>query len=280
MESYAIEQIIQLALSEDLSNKGDVTSNLLINSAQKGNAVIIAKEGGIIAGLQVARQVFEKVDASTQFYCCIEEGGKVLVSDTVAKIEGPIQSILTAERTALNFLQRLSGIATLTYKFVEKVKGTRAKILDTRKTTPGLRSLEKYAVRIGGGMNHRSGLYDMVLIKENHIEASGGLSVAVNRIRENMKAQNLNLKVEVEARNLEDVKAALNSKVDRIMLDNMNLAQIKKAVALVGGKEELEVSGGVTLNTVRTIAETGVDFISVGALIHSAKSMDLSLLLV
>ncbi|MFQ5865647.1 MAG: carboxylating nicotinate-nucleotide diphosphorylase [bacterium] len=274
-----IDHLIQLALTEDLNDLGDVTSNLLLTSSDRGKAVIIARQKGILAGLAVLHQVFDKVDSRIKISNLVEEGASVNVSDTIVAINGPLRSILTAERTALNFLQRLSGIATMTSQFVEQVKGTKAKILDTRKTTPGLRVLEKYAVRVGGGLNHRMGLFDMILIKENHIQAAGSLAEAVKRVRENMLEQNLNLKIEVETRSLDDVDAALAAKVDRIMLDNMTLSQIQEAVNVVSGKVELEVSGGVILDTVRDIAKTGVDFISVGALTHSAKALDLSLLL-
>lgn len=274
-----IDHLIQLALKEDLNELGDVTSNLLLTSSDKGKAIIIAKQKGIIAGLPVVNQVFDKVDSRIKISNVVEEGASVNVSDIIAKINGPLRGILTAERTALNFLQRLSGIATRTSQFVEKVKGTSAKILDTRKTTPGLRVLEKYAVQVGGGANHRMGLFDMILIKENHIRAAGSLSEAVKRIKENMLEQNVNLKIEVEARTLDDIKEALKIKVDRIMLDNMTVSQIQEAVNLVAARVELEASGGVTLENVREIAETGVDFISVGALTHSATALDLSLLI-
>lgn len=274
-----IDHLIQLALKEDLNELGDVTSNLLLTSSDKGKAIIIAKQKGIIAGLPVVNQVFDKVDSRIKISNVVEEGASVNVSDIIAKINGPLRGILTAERTALNFLQRLSGIATRTSQFVEKVKGTSAKILDTRKTTPGLRVLEKYAVQVGGGANHRMGLFDMILIKENHIRAAGSLSEAVKRIKENMLEQNVNLKIEVEARTLDDIKEALKIKVDRIMLDNMTVSQIQEAVNLVAARVELEASGGVTLENVREIAETGVDFISVGALTHSVTALDLSLLI-
>ncbi|MFQ5822940.1 MAG: carboxylating nicotinate-nucleotide diphosphorylase [bacterium] len=277
--SKEIDHLINLALTEDLNQIGDATSNLLFNSSEQGKATIIAKQKGIIAGLPIAQQVFKKVDSSIRISNLVNEGALVNVSNTIVEIDGSLVSILTAERTALNFLQRLSGIATLTSQFVKKVKGTRAKILDTRKTTPALRVLEKYAVRVGGGMNHRMGLFDMILIKENHIEAAGSLSEAVKRIKKNRQLKNLDLKIEVETCTLDDIKAALEVKVDRIMLDNMTLSQIQEAVELVSGRVELEVSGGVTLDTVRELAETGVDFISVGALTHSAKALDLSLLI-
>jgi nicotinate-nucleotide pyrophosphorylase (carboxylating) len=274
-----IDHIIHLALTEDLDEAGDVTSNLLLSPSKRGKAVIVAKQRGVIAGLKIVHRVFKKVDPQIEISDLVEEGALVNPPDTIVKIAGPLCSILTAERTALNFLQRLSGIATLTAQFVEQVKGTQAQILDTRKTTPGFRLLEKYAVRVGGGLNHRKGLFDMILIKENHIVAAGGVSQAVRTIKENMMRKNLALKVEVEARTLDDVKEALEVKVDRIMLDNMTLSQIQQAVNLVSGKVELEVSGGVTLKNVRDLAETGVDFISVGALTHSAKALDLSLLI-
>ena len=204
---------------------------------------------------------------------------KVEPSEEIVRISGPLSGILTAERTTLNFLQRLSGIATLTAEFVSKAAGTKAKILDTRKTTPGFRMLEKYAVRKGGGHNHRFGLYDMVLIKENHITAAGGIKNAVQQIREKMQNRNLDLQIEIEVRSLTEVEQALNLKVDRLMLDNMSLENIRDAIELVQGNVELEVSGNVNLATVRAIAETGVDYISVGALTHSAPAFDLSLLI-
>jgi nicotinate-nucleotide pyrophosphorylase (carboxylating) len=219
------------------------------------------------------------VDESLRFEEIREDGDKISPSDIVLTISGSTRSILTAERTALNFLQRLSGIATLTAQFVERIAGAPAKILDTRKTTPGLRALEKYAVRVGGGHNHRLGLFDMILIKDNHIAAAGGVTKAVEIIGEKLETRRLPLTVEVETKNLEEVKEALALKVDRILLDNMSLPQIREAVKLAGGQVELEVSGGVTLATIRAIAETGVDYISVGALTHSAPALDLSLLL-
>ncbi len=274
-----IEHIIKLALEEDLNELGDMTSKLILDNSKTSQATIRAKQDGIIAGLVVVREVFTKVDKELSVTNIVDEGAQIKSSDAIMKISGYIASILTAERTALNFLQRLSGIATLTSKFVEKVKGTGVKILDTRKTTPGLRVLEKHAVVAGGGQNHRMGLFDMVLIKENHITGAGGIAQAVNKIKANMRARNLNLKIEVEASASDQVEEACGLRVDRIMLDNMNLSQISEAVALVNGKVELEVSGGITLETVRDFAETGVDFISVGALTHSSKALDLSLLI-
>ena len=273
-----VEALIDLALKEDLGENGDVTSNFILNSDKKGQASIIAKQAGIIAGLPIAERVFQKVNPTLAVQNRVEEGVKVERSEEVVRISGPLGDILTAERTALNFLQRLSGIATLTAEYVRQTGGTQAKILDTRKTTPGFRMLEKYAVRKGGGQNHRFGLYDMVLIKENHISTAGGIINAVQQIREQMAAGNLDLQIEIEVRSLTEVEQALNLKVDRLMLDNMSLDEIREAVELVNDKVELEVSGGVNLATVKAIAETGVDYISVGALTHSAPAFDLSLL--
>ena len=274
-----IESLIDLALREDLGENGDVTSNCILNSDDEGQASIIVKKDGIIAGLPIAEWVFKKVNPGLMVQNRVEEGSKVQRFEEVVRIIGPLAGILTAERTGLNFLQRLSGIATLTAEFVRKVAGTKVRILDTRKTTPGFRVLEKYAVRAGGGGNHRFGLYDMVLIKENHIAAAGGIASAVEQTRENMKKRALNLKIEVEVRNFSEVEQVLNLAVDRLMLDNMSLQKIREAVKLTNGRVELEVSGGVTLETVREIAETGVNYISVGALTHSASSLDLSLLI-
>ncbi len=274
-----IESLIDLALREDLGENGDVTSNCILNSDDEGQASIIVKKDGIIAGLPIAEWVFKKVNPGLKVQNRVEEGSKVQRYEEVVRIIGPLAGIMTAERTGLNFLQRLSGIATLTAEFVRKVAGTKVTILDTRKTTPGFRVLEKYAVRAGGGGNHRFGLYDMVLIKENHIAAAGGIASAVEQTRENMKNRDLNLKIEVEVRNLSEVEQVLNLAVDRLMLDNMSLQKIREAVKLANDRVELDVSGGVTLETVREIAETRVNYISVGALTHSASSLDLSLLI-
>jgi len=272
-----IQEIVKIALEEDLG-KGDITSELIIPEKQKGMGFIIAKEKGIIAGLEVAKSVFKQVDPGLVFKPLVSDGDKVRPNQKVALIRGKAKSILAGERTALNFLQRLSGIATLTGEFVRKIRGTKAKILDTRKTTPGLRLLEKYAVKKGGGKNHRQGLYDMILIKDNHIEAAGSISLAIRKALRNRKG----LKIEVETRNLEEIKEALNFKINRIMLDNFRSEDLKKAVKLIRSKNkkvEIEASGKVNLKNVRKIALSGVDFISVGALTHSAKALDFSLLL-
>jgi len=272
-----IEKIVKIALKEDLGF-GDITSDLIISEKQKGKGFIIAKEKGIIAGLEVAKSVFEEVDAGLMFKFLISDGDKVRPGLKVALIRGRIKIILAGERTALNFLQRLSGIATLTNKFVRKTEGTSTKILDTRKTTPGLRFLERDAVKKGGGENHRQGLYDMILIKDNHIQAAGSISSAIKKALRNRRG----LKIEVETKNLKEIKEALNFKIDRIMLDNFEPEDLKKAVKLIRSKNkkvEIEASGRVNLKNVRKIALSGVDYISVGALTHSARALDFSLLL-
>lgn len=280
-----IQELIKIALEEDLGT-GDITSNLIIPEMKKGQGVIIAKEKGIIAGLEVAKSVFKQVDPKLVFKPFVQDGAEVKKEDKVALIQGKVKSILTAERTALNFLSRLSGIATLTKDFVKKTKGTKVKLLDTRKTTPGLRLLEKYAVKIGGGENHRIGLYDMILIKDNHITSAGGISSALKKVLMDKKE----LKIEIETKNLKEVKESLNFKADkshtarrvnRIMLDNFKLKDLKKAVKLIRSKDkkvEIEASGRVNLKNVRKIALSGVDYISVGALTHSVKPLDLSLI--
>ena len=265
--------LLKRALAEDIG-PGDVTTNWIIPIEQQSKAILIAKAPGIVAGLDVASKVFDLLDPRVAFEAQIADGDHVGIRDLVARIEGPTRSILSGERLALNFCQRLSGIATMTRDYVDAIAGTQAVILDTRKTTPGLRTLEKYAVRMGGGANHRIGLYDMVLIKDNHIQAAGSITEAVRRVRERNKE---GLLIEVEIRTFDELREALTLDVDRIMLDNMNWEQMRQAVILVGERVPLEASGNVTLERVRRIAETGVDFISSGALTHSAKALDLSL---
>jgi nicotinate-nucleotide pyrophosphorylase (carboxylating) len=286
IRNQGIDKLIELALREDLG-KGDVTSEVLIDENLKGKGVIWVKENGVLAGVEIARLVFKRIDPEIVFKPLIKDGEKIANKSKVAQIEGKVRSILAGERTALNFLQRLSGIATLTYKFVREVKGTKTKILDTRKTTPGFRALEKYAVKMGGGENHRIGLYDRVLIKDNHIRACGKVSSAIRRVKESLKNEAFvsrfdlkNFKVEVETKNIKEVKEAIQSKADWIMLDNMPLPQIKEAVRMVRSNKrriKIEVSGRVNLNKIKKIVQLGVDYISVGALTHSAKALDLSL---
>ncbi len=265
--------IIDIALKEDIGS-GDITTDFLVLSERKVKTFIKAKENGIIAGLKIAEKVFKKLDSNIVWKENFKDGDRIKANYIIVNIEGSYKAILTGERTALNFLQRMSGIATETAKFVDTVKGTKAKILDSRKTVPGLRELDKYSVKMGGGMNHRMGLYDMVLIKDNHIEVAGGIKNAVSQIKAKLKE---GIKIEVETKNLGEVKEALASKVDWIMLDNMSNEMMKEAVNLINGNARAEASGNVSLDRVRGIAETGVDFISIGALTHSVKALDLAL---
>jgi nicotinate-nucleotide pyrophosphorylase (carboxylating) len=266
-----ILDVIHRALAEDIGS-GDATSNSIISPSATMHGQIIAKQDGIIAGLDVAHAVYETFDPQVEFNAQATEGARVINRQVMAKISGFARSLLTAERTALNFLGRMSGIATLTRSFVDAVAGTKAVILDTRKTAPGLRMVDKLAVERGGGQNHRIGLYDMILIKDNHIDFAGSLEEAVNRAR----AAHSGLEIEVEARTLDHVETALKLRVERILLDNMSPDMMAEAVQVTNGRAKLEASGNVTLNTVRRIAETGVDFISIGALTHSAKVFDVS----
>lgn len=267
-----IQKIIDRALTEDIGG-GDVTTNATIPETEIYEGVFLAKSDGIVAGLSVAAMVFSTLDKNSKFTRFFAEGDGFKTGDILAKIEGNGRALLTGERTALNFLQRLSGIATATAKYVEAVKPYKAKILDTRKTVPGLRMLDKYAVGLAGE-NHRIGLFDMVLIKDNHIVAAGGITEAVNRVR---KHDTKHVPIEVEVKNLEELREALALKPDRILLDNMDTGQMKEAVEITAGKVPLEASGGVNLETVNAIAATGVNYISVGALTHSVKAMDISL---
>lgn len=267
-----ILSVIQRALDEDIQS-GDVTSNSIIPASASMHGQIIAKQNGIVAGLDIAQACFRLINPRITFSAQVREGERVQDRECLAKLKGPAQALLTAERTALNFLGRMSGIATLTRKFADAVAGTGVIILDTRKTAPGLRLVDKLAVKRGGGQNHRMGLYDMILIKDNHIDFAGSLEEAVKRAR----AAHSGLQIEVEARTLDDVRKGIALEVDRILLDNMSLVEMSEAVRLSARKVKLEASGNVTLDTVRQIAETGVDYISSGALTHSAKVFDVSL---
>ena len=275
-----VDPLIENTLREDLGEIGDITTDTIIPEDLIGKGKLIAREEGIVAGLPVAERVFSKVDRNIVCKYEVKDGTRVLPDSVLGTVEGPMSGILKAERTALNFLQRLSGIATQTHLFVEAVRGTGVKILDTRKTTPQLRLLEKYAVRQGGGENHRFGLFDMVLIKDNHIDASGGITPAVSNCLAGLKERKLNVKIEVECRTLEDVQEVLELPIHRIMLDNMDIESTKKAVMQINRKVETEASGKVTLQNVRDVAETGVDYISVGALTHSYQALDISLILI
>jgi nicotinate-nucleotide pyrophosphorylase (carboxylating) len=273
-----LEDFIALALEEDLGGQADHTSHACIPNDMHSKASLIAKESGVIAGLEIASLIFSHVDPELLIFRNVKDGALVKSGDVIFNIQGPAISILTAERLVLNCMQRMSGIATVTSQFVKAVSGTKAKIYDTRKTTPLMRHLEKEAVRVGGGFNHRFGLYDMILIKDNHIDYSGSITNAVKNTRDYINSRNLSLKIEVETRNFIELDEALSlPEVSRIMLDNFSIDDTAKAVEHVNGRKELESSGGINLTNVRSYALTGVDIISVGALTHSVKSLDLSL---
>ncbi len=272
-----VSQLIDLAILEDIGD-GDHSSLGAIPAGTEGNARLLVKDNGIICGISVAQYIMNLIDEGVKFNQLIEEGSEVKLGDVVFTVHGSVHSILQAERLMLNFMQRMSGVATLTHDLVQLLAGTNARLLDTRKTTPGLRTFEKYAVTVGGGVNHRFALWDMVMLKDNHNDYAGGITNGVMRTKEYLTANDKNLKIEVETRNLEEVKEALNSGlVDRIMFDNFTPALMTEAVKLVNGLCETEASGGITRETIRGYAKTGVDFISVGALTHSVKSLDLSL---
>lgn len=272
-----IINLIAQSLAEDIG-RGDITTLATIPESQAGIGFVKAKSQGILCGQDVFNEVFHQVDPSVKMTWHFLDGQAVSVGQKCVSFTGPMRSILTAERTALNFMQRMSGIASLTNRYVELTRHTKAKIIDTRKTTPIWREIEKYAIRTGGGSNHRMGLYDMFLIKDNHITASGGIVQAIQRAIQYNEQLNIPCAIEVETKNLDEVSQALRFPIARIMLDNMSIADMKRAVGVIGGKCEVEASGGVSLATVKAIAETGVDLISVGALTHSAPAMDLSLL--
>jgi nicotinate-nucleotide pyrophosphorylase (carboxylating) len=277
MENRILREFILNSLSEDLGN-GDHSSLACIPSETKGKAKLLIKEKGVLAGIRVAVELFSTIDNDLKLDLILEDGYCVVPGDIAFYVSGRQQSILKSERLVLNIMQRMSGIATSTNEYATQLKGLKTKILDTRKTTPGFRFLEKEAVRIGGGMNHRMGLFDMIMLKDNHIDYAGGIYQAINKTREYLKRNNLNLKVEIEARSLEDVRTILSAGgVDRIMLDNFSIEETLLAVKEISGRYETESSGGIDLSTIRAYAECGVDFISVGALTHHIKSLDMSL---
>ncbi len=272
-----VKEIISQALAEDLGD-GDHSSLSSIPADAHGGAILIAKERGILAGIDIARQVFQQVDSTTIFHALASDGDEVFPGDMVFTVEGKSISILSGERVALNFIQRMSGIASRTHHLVSLLNGLSTKLLDTRKTTPLLRELEKYAVRVGGGQNHRFGLFDMIMLKDNHIDFAGGIEKAILKAVDYIDSTGKDLRIEVETRNIEEVREVLRvGKIHRIMFDNFKVEEMKEAVALVGGRFETEASGGITEQTLLAYAETGVDFISVGALTHHIKSLDLSL---
>jgi nicotinate-nucleotide pyrophosphorylase (carboxylating) len=282
--SYPVEKFIEEALAEDSVDfegkipPGDHSALACIRGRKEGRAHLLCKAEGILAGVEVAELIFRKVDKQMRFEGILADGAKIKTGDIAFEVYGEVKPVLRAERVVLNFMQRMSGIATHTSKFAEAVKGTEAKILDTRKTTPNFRYFEKWAVRIGGGHNHRFGLYDMIMLKDNHIDFCGGIAKAVLAIKEYQLQNNLNLRVEVETRTLSEVEEVLGvGYVHRIMFDNFDVPSMKRAVQLVNKQFETEASGGIQLDNVRSYAETGVDFISIGALTHSSSSLDLSL---
>ena len=270
------DKLLELAFAEDIGD-GDHTTLCCIPSDAMGKSHLLVKEEGILAGVEMARKVFNKFDPTMKMTVLIEDGAHVKPGDIAFVVEGKVRSLLQTERLMLNIMQRMSGIATMTHRYVERVKGTGCHILDTRKTTPGMRILEKQAVKIGGGMNHRIGLFDMILLKDNHIDFAGGIANAINRCHEYLKEKGLDLKIEIEVRDFNELQQVLDQGgVDRIMLDNFTPADTKKAVDIINHRYEVESSGGITYDTIRDYAEQGVDFISVGALTHSVKGLDLS----
>lgn len=277
MSDNELRALIRHALDED-TGEGDHSSLACIPASAKGRAKLLIKESGIIAGLRVAREVFRITDPSLKIETFLKDGEHISFGDIALTAEGSMHSLLRSERLVLNIMQRMSGIATATSLYVEKVRDTKAKITDTRKTTPGMRFLEKEAVRIGGGINHRMGLYDMIMLKDNHTDFAGGITTAITRTKAYLKKNNLSLKIEVESRNLKEVNEILAaSGVDRIMLDNFSIPMTVEAVKLIGNAAETESSGGINLENVRDYALCGVDYISIGALTHHIKSLDMSL---
>ncbi len=277
MDTELLQHFIQNALAEDVGD-GDHTSLATIPQGTKGKAKLLVKEEGTIAGVELALLIFKEVDPSLVVDVLINDGEKVKVKDIVLWVKGDAQNILKAERLVLNCMQRMSGIATKTRQIVDLLSGTNTKVLDTRKTTPGMRYLEKWAVRIGGGVNHRFGLYDMILIKDNHVDYSGGIRNAIQNTRQYLADNNKKLAVEIEVRNFEELEQVIaTGGVDRILLDNFNFADLKQAVNIIEGRYITEASGGITINTVRDFANCGVDYVSLGELTHSVKSLDLSL---
>ena len=271
-----VDRLIDLSFAEDIGD-GDHTTLCCIPEDAMGKSKLLIKEDGILAGVEIAKEVFHRFDPTMQVQVLMGDGTKVKKGDVAMIVTGKVRSLLQTERLMLNIMQRMSGIATMTAKYVERLEGTHTRVLDTRKTTPGMRMLEKQAVKIGGGCNHRIGLFDMILLKDNHVDFAGGIANAINRCHEYLKQKGLDLKIEIEVRNFDELKQAMDcGGIDRIMLDNFSVADTKKAVEIVGGKYETESSGGITFDTLRDYAECGVDFISVGALTHSVKGLDMS----
>ena len=270
------DRLIDLSFAEDIGD-GDHTTLCCIPDTAMGKSHLLIKEDGILAGVEVAKRVFARFDPTMQVEVLLNDGAHVKKGDIAMVVTGKVRSLLQTERLMLNMMQRMSGIATMTAKYVERLKGTKTHVLDTRKTTPGMRMLEKQAVKIGGGMNHRIGLFDMILLKDNHVDFAGGIANAINRCHEYLKEKGLDLKIEIEVRNFDELRQAMEcGGINRIMLDNFSVEDTKKAVEIVAGRYEIESSGGITFDTIRDYAECGVDFISVGALTHSVKGLDMS----
>ena len=270
------DRLIDLAFAEDIGD-GDHTTLCCIPKEAMGKSKLLIKEEGILAGVEIAKEVFRRFDPEMQVEVLMQDGAHVKPGDVAMVVTGRVQSLLQTERLMLNIMQRMSGIATMTHKYVERLEGTKTRVLDTRKTTPGMRMLEKAAVKIGGGVNHRIGLFDMILLKDNHVDFAGGIANAINRCHAYLKEKGKDLKIEIEVRNLDELQQVLDiGGVDRVMFDNFSLADTRKGVEMVGGRYETESSGGITFDTLRDYAECGVDFISVGALTHSVKGLDMS----
>ena len=270
------DRLFDLAFAEDIGD-GDHTTLCCIPETAVGKSKLLVKEAGILAGVDIARKVFHKFDPELKMEVFIEDGSVVKPGDVAFTVSGKIRSLLQTERLMLNIMQRMSGIATMTHRYMEQLKGTKTRVLDTRKTTQGMRIVEEEAVKIGGGTNHRIGLFDMILLKDNHVDFAGGISQAIERCHQYLEKRNLNLKIEIEVRSIDELQQVLNKGgVDRIMLDNFTPELTRKAVEMIGGRYETESSGGITLETIRNYAECGVDFVSVGALTHSVKGLDLS----
>ena len=270
------DRLIDLSFAEDIGD-GDHTTLCCIPEDAMGKSHLLIKEDGILAGVEVAKRVFHRFDPEMQVEVLMEDGSRVKKGDIAMIVTGRVRSLLQTERLMLNIMQRMSGIATMTDKYVQRLKGTHTRVLDTRKTTPGMRMLEKQAVKIGGGVNHRIGLFDMILLKDNHVDFAGGIVNAIDRCHAYLKKKGLDLKIEIEVRNFDELNEVLeHGGVNRIMLDNFTVADTKKAVDIIGGRYETESSGGITIDTIRDYAEQGVDFVSVGALTHSVKGLDMS----
>jgi nicotinate-nucleotide pyrophosphorylase (carboxylating) len=270
------DRLIDLAFAEDIGD-GDHTTLCCIPDDAMGKSRLLIKEDGILAGVEVAKKVFARFDPTMQVEVLMGDGTKVKKGDVAMIVSGKVRSLLQTERLMLNIMQRMSGIATMTHRYVERLEGTKTRVLDTRKTTPGMRMLEKQAVKIGGGVNHRIGLFDMILLKDNHVDFAGGIANAIHRCHQYLEEKGLKLKIEIEVRNFDELQQVLDCQgVDRIMLDNFSVEDTRKAVEIIGGRYETESSGGLTIDTIRSYAECGVDYVSVGALTHSVKGLDMS----